>query len=57
MPKEAYNTKKTRKQFKGMARIMTAIIRQRGKVVEGPIRISLTDDEGDEIMTLTLEKK
>jgi hypothetical protein len=28
-----------------------------GDFVEGPIRIALTDDEGNHVLTLTLEKK
>ncbi len=51
---DVYSTKRIRKQFKGMSRVMAAILR--GKTVEGPIRIALIDDEGSHVMTLTLEK-
>ncbi len=56
MSKEMYNTKLIRKQFKGMSKIMAAILREKAKDVEGPIRIALTDDEGNQTMTLTLAR-
>ncbi len=56
MNKELYNTRIIRKQFKGMANLMKSIL-SNGDYVEGPIRIALTDDEGNHVLTLTLEKK
>ncbi len=53
---EQYNTKLIRKQFKGMSKIMATILRDKSKTVEGPIRIAMTDNEGNQTMTLTLAR-
>ncbi len=39
-----------------MSKIMTAILREKARDVEGPIRIALTDNEGNQTMTLTLAR-
>ncbi len=56
MTTQIYNTRTIRKQFKGMSALMKSILNS-GDTIEGPIRIALTDDDGNHIMTLTLEKK